>query len=227
MLNINSVSFDLSDCKLVEESESHRMWVNAADIYHSLRVSQHRPSWTFDLRDCSAASDFYSRQCADNKGVMLAMEVVQIGQFNALKGVFKYRSPIPNSLAMMFVHIIWIPFQRGMIQLNIESLEVGTTGMREATVMLIEGDRWPKLSSTDEPIEVSGTVEMFDQMLARPLLALPSDEEQYDKSFPDHPLSKVRHRMTEVMSSFTVSAQPSDLVPFRTRFRRGDPASGF
>lgn len=215
MPNINSVTFDLSGCKLVEESDAHRMWASATDVYHNLRVSPQPSAWPFDLRDCPAAADFYSRQCAENKGVMLEMEVVQIGQLSALRGLFKYRSPVPKSLAMMFVHILWIPFKDWTIQLNVESVEAETTGMREAAMMLVEGDKWPIPSSAEEPIEVSSPDDMFDQMRSQSLRALPSDGEKYDELFPDHPLSKVRHRMTEVVSSLVVSVPSKDIAPFR------------
>jgi hypothetical protein len=215
MPDINSVTFDLSDCKLVEESEAHRMWASATGVYHNLRVSPQPPAWPFDLRDCAAAADFYARQCAENKGVMLEMAVIQVGQLSALRGLFKYRSPVPKCLAMMFVHILWIPFKGWTVQLNVESVEAGTTGMREAAAMLIEGDKWPLPSSTEAPIEIGSPDDMFDQMRSQPLRALPSDGEKYDETFPDHPLSKVRRRMAEVISSLAVSVQPNDLAPFR------------
>jgi len=214
MPNIDSVSFDLSDCELIEHSDMHRMWVNKAGIYQNLRVSQQPPAWPFDLRDYSAASDYYFRQCAENKGVMLEMEVIQIGELEALRGLFKYRSPVQKSLAMMFVHIIWIPFKNWTIQINIEALERGTTGMREAAVMMIEGDKWPKPSLEDPPIEINGTEEMFEKMRSHPLRVLPSDDAKYDKTFVNHPLSMVRNRMTQILSSLTVFADTSDLSPF-------------
>ncbi len=47
---------------------------------------------------------------------MLAVDVVRVGAREALQGLLKYRSPIPRSLATMFVHILWLPFENWIIQ---------------------------------------------------------------------------------------------------------------
>src|SRR5262249_30565705 len=89
-----------------------------------------------------------------------------------------------------------------------------TTGVREAAVMAIEGDRWPKRVA-EEPIVVKGVEDMFERMRAQPLRAIPSDDEKYDQMFPDHPLAKVRRRMNEVVSTLKVSAPAEELAPFK------------
>jgi hypothetical protein len=215
MPSINSVNFDLSDCKLVEQSDGHRMWSGKDGIYYCLRVFGLPIAEHFDLSDITAASHFFSRQCSENKGVMLEMDIIGIQQFKALRGLFKYRSPIPKSLGMMFVHIIWIPFQKWMIQFNIESVEIGTTGARETAVMMIEGG--PKLEDlkNQKPIIANSAEDMFTQMRASPLRAISADNEKYDQMFSDHPLSKVRRRMKEILPTFIISASPSDLISFK------------
>lgn len=217
MPNIDSIRFDLTDCQVVEQSEMHRMWSRPDGVYHNLRVSPQPPSWAFDLRDLAMATDFYSRQCADNKGVMLAMDVVQAAGVPALRGLFKYRSPVPQSMGMMYVHILWLAFRNWSAQINVESVESGTTGMREAAVMMIEGDNWPMAPPDTQPIEVSSAEEMFEHMRSRPLRIIPSDHEKYDETFADHPLSKVRRRMEQVMASLTIDAAPGEMAQFSKR----------
>ncbi len=223
MPDLNSVQFDLGDSTMREESAEHQGWANAAGVYHVLRVTPRRTSWPFDLRDKAAAIAFYSNQCVENGGVMLSMDVVQVGTHEALQGVFKYRAPIPGSLAMMFVGILWIPYQDWIAQINVESLERGTTGMREAAVMMIEGDNWPRPEMDAEPVAVNSADEMFSLMAAQPLRVLLSDAEKYDATFPDHPLSKVRERMEQVKDSLKIVASASELAPFRLTSLRQEP----
>jgi hypothetical protein len=222
--DLNSVQFDLADSTLREESAEHRGWSNAAGVYHVLRVTPRRANWAFDLRDEAAAIAFYSNQCIERGGVMLSMNVVQVGKHEALQGIFKYRAPIPGSLAMMFVGILWIPYQDWIAQINVESLESGTTGMREATVMAIEGDNWPRPETETEPVAVSSPEEMFSLMAAQALRVLLSDAEKYDAVFPDHPLSKVRERMVQVKDSLKIVASARELAPFRLAPLRQEPS---
>jgi hypothetical protein len=110
------------------------------------------PDWPFDLTNLDAATEFYRRQCADNSGVMLSMERTSAAGGEALRGLFKYRAPVPGSLAMYYVGILWLPFQECTFQVNIEAMETGTTGVREAAVMVMAGDSWPMPQQQEIPV---------------------------------------------------------------------------
>ena len=142
------------------------------------------------------------------------MEHVKVANLTALRGLFKYRSPIPQSLGMMYVNILWMSFGDWVAQLNVESLEHGTTGAREAVVFMIEGESRDNIKPS-EPVLVASTEEMFTHMRAQPLQALPSDSCKYDQSFPDHPLSKVRRRMEQVIATVSISAEAIAPVPLK------------
>lgn len=209
-----SISFDLADRQLVQESPRHRMWRDASNVYLKAEVVQNGPGWPFDLRDPEAAAAFYGQQCREQfHGVMLEMEVVQCAGHEALRGLFKYRSPVPGSMGMMFVHILWLPFQEWRAQINVEATEHGTTGARETAVSLIEG---PAPAAHEQaPVMVSSVEEMFQKMRERPLVALPADDAKYDEHFPQHPLSQVRRQMDHLMASLSVNEAPSRCQPYR------------
>jgi len=204
MPNTNSVKFDISDCTLREQTEEHLGWSTGSNVYLVLRVPKQRADWPFDLRDVDAARSFFSQQSASNGGALLEMESVKVGSYPALRGLFKYRSPIPQSLGLMFVNILWIPLGSCTAQLNVESLEHGETGGREAAVSLIESEGQVSPPES-EPVLVRSVEEMFSHMRAQPLRALPSDAQKYDQSFPEHPLSKVRHRMEQVLQTISIA----------------------
>src|SRR5262249_34327903 len=109
---------------------------------------------------------------------------------------------------------LWIPFEACRFQVNVESMEVGTTGMREAAVMLIAKDDWPQ--SEEPPVVVSSGEDFFKRITRAPIVRLPSDHERYDHMFPDHPLSKVRARLNAIADTLKFkSGLESQLKPFR------------
>jgi hypothetical protein len=44
---------------------------------------------------------------------------------------------------------------------------------------------------------------------------LPSDDEHYDRAFPHHPLSLVRARLAEIITTAKPDAGAGELTPFR------------
>jgi hypothetical protein len=217
MVDIESLTFDLTECSLREESESHRGWMNSAGVVLLLRFHSGPPHWEFDLTEPDVAAEFYRKQCADNGGVMLSMEVTTVAGVEALRGLFKYRAPVPGSLSMYYVGILWLPFEECRFQVNIEAMESGPTGFREAAVMMIEGDRWPKPPEDTPPIVLKSAEELFEKLGSSPVRQIPSDDEQYDHSFPDHPLTQVRARLAEVVATAQWKANTGQLTPFRVR----------
>lgn len=212
MVTVDSLTFDLSDCSLKQNGETHREWLNSNSVAHLLRFNEGRVSWKFDLRDIDAAREFYGQQCKDNGGVMLSLDVISAARAEALKGLFKYRAPNGRS-GMLIVGILWMPFENCNFQINVEALETGTIAMRETAIMLKEPDSWPK--NDQPPIKVDSAEELFARMRAAPVVALPSDDERYDQSFPDHPLSKVRARLKNIIETITLDPNVSSLKPYR------------
>lgn len=218
MADIGSLTFDLTDCTLGEQSENHRFWMNTARVAHLLRFNAKPVGWAFDLRMPDAAAAFYRQQCIDNGGVMLSMEVLKAGSIQMLSGLFKYRSPTPGSLGMYYVGILWLPFGDCNYQINIEAGESGTTGTREAAVMIIEGDKWFGADApVAEPVMLKDGEDLFEKMRAAPLRVIPSDKADYDSTFPAHPLSLVRARLAEVAATVGGDASLASLKPFSVR----------
>ena len=216
MPGIYSISFDLVDSSLVEQSSNHRMWMNSQRVAHMLRFNHGPLDWPFGLSDPDAARWFYHRQCEDNGGVMLSADVVQAAGAEALWGVFKYRIPVQDSTGMYYVTILWIPFQQCRFQLNIEAAELGTTGVRECAVMVMLGDKWPMPPQKEIP-HIESEEQLRELYRSAPVRQLPSDEPEYDGAFPQHPLSMVRARMARVLETVRLDGDARRLSPYRIR----------
>jgi hypothetical protein len=214
MASVDSLAFDVADCELRQQNETERIWVSSDHVAHRLKFDRGVIYWPFDLTDPSAAREFYRRECEQNAGVMLEMEVVTAAGVEGLSGVFKYRSPMPGSVGMAYVGILWLPFQDCRFQVNVEALELGTTGVRECAVMVIEGDRWPM--ETQAEIPVINTEEELQELYSKARVRhLPSDDPKYDASFPQHPLSLVRARLARVIATARLGPDAQGLRPHR------------
>jgi hypothetical protein len=220
VVNINSLTFDVGDSVLQQETESYRLWSDSSSMAHRLEFNSTPPSWPFDLRNKPAAEDFYGHECTSLDGAMLEMDVVTVGGLELLRGLFKYRAPIPGSLAMYYVGILWLPFMDCCFQINIEAMEHGATGAREAAVAMIElnmGMMPPR--QADRTVALGSVGELFDHLRSNPVQQLSSDQANYDHLLPNHPLSRVRSRLVEVTNSINLNMGGKKLKPFR--FQRG------
>jgi hypothetical protein len=210
--SIGSLTFDLGEAALHEEDEYTRIWMTTRHVVVCLRYHPGPPDWPFDLTDAEAAHAFYQHQSADLGGVMLALEPTRAAGVEALRGLFKYGAPIENSRAMYYVGILWVPFQTGNFQVNVEAMESGTTGGREAAVCVLLGDAWPMPEG--EPVRIESLDEL-KALDAAPVRVFPSDDEKYDADFPEHPLSRVRSTLAHVLDTAVLDTAARADRPFR------------
>jgi hypothetical protein len=186
---LSDVCFHESAWELHENAADNHAWYTEKRDAARLQLFRHPPQWPFDLRNADAARTFFDRQATSFHGAMIELEVTSIQEIEALVGVFKYRSPQPSHLGKYYVGIIWLPFRDFLFQINYESLERGTTGLREAAVAVIAE---PKPEETPEPEVVTSAEDLFEKLRTGTIRRLPSDDPQFDAMFPDHPLTKVR-----------------------------------
>lgn len=206
---------DISGWEEVERKNHMIMWYTEKHDACSRLLLDGPCSWSFDLTSLDRAQDFYDRQSAENGGAMIEIGIEEIKGIEALSGIFKYRSPVPGSLAMMYVGIFWVPFEKHIFQINFEAIERGTTGVREAAVYLIEKPN--RSESNQEPVPVASMEEMFQKMREKKVFRLPSDDEKYDASFPEHPLSSVRALMAGFRENGYINPKLKALKAFRVK----------
>lgn len=215
-LTLDAIHFEQRGWSLEEDTLHNRAWLTQSGDAVRLQLFPHPPPWPFDVNDLSGACAYYERAAAEMGGAMLSVEAAQAAGLEALRGVFKYRSPVPGSLGMYYVGILVLPFCDFYIQFNAESLETGTTGMREAAVYALSRTDDPTGPHLKEvPRRVGSIDEMFDQMRAAPVRALPSDDERYDAGFPGHPLTNVRALLNHLATTLQVDPIVSHAPPYR------------
>lgn len=213
---LRDIRFHRDDWRFEEETPQSLLWITPQGDAVKLQLASRASHWPFDLRDEAAARDFYTRECDSLSGALIELAVSRIRSFEALTGIFKYRSPVPQHLGMYYVGIVWLPFESCVFQINIESLERGTTGAREAAVALIEK---PESPTQDEPELLTSMEDFFERVRNAKVRVLPSDAPKYDDAFPEHPLSKVRRMMAQFEKDAVFEKRLSTLKPFRVGAR--------
>ena len=83
--SVDALTFDLAGATLEETSETMRGWLSEAKVATKLRLFSEPIDWPFDLRDPGPAAAFYRAQCADNGGVMLSVDPIEIDGVEALR----------------------------------------------------------------------------------------------------------------------------------------------
>lgn len=174
MVSIDSLTFDLAECSLQEQSGDHKLWVSSTGVGHRLQFDLGPIDWPFDLTDSTAGAEYYRRQCEELGGAMLSLEVTLIAGVEALRGLFKYRAP--NCIAMYYVGILWLPFQECRFQINVEAIETGLTGAREVFVYITEPELRPTPPSDTPAVSLKSAEEPLGPL---PVSTGPSDNERY------------------------------------------------
>jgi hypothetical protein len=213
---LSAVSLDHRDWSVAEQRANDLCWVTPTGDAVRLRILAGPPPWTFDLTDLPGAAEFLSREAEGLGGVMLSLDVEEVRGLELLRGVFKYRAPVAGSLGMYYVGLLILPFQDYRVQVNVESMEHGTTGVREALVYALTRKKGGLAPEADAPVQkVNSMDEVFAQIAAAPVRRSPADDEQYDATFPDHPLSIVRSLLLHVRDTLQVSEPIAGAPPFR------------
>lgn len=219
---LTDISLGQPTWELYQQDDSSVAW------YTSFRQDQYRDAvriqllspcqWSFEPRDTQTAYAYWKHQSELMDGALIEMESLEIQGIPALRGLFKYRAPIPNSLAMYYVGIIWIPFEKCTYQINYEAIETGATGIREATVVAILPDN--QLPDTQPEPEMLDSIEaLFDKLRRSNIVRLPSDEQQYDEMFPEHPLSRVRTLLNAFPTQAVLSKKLTKQAVYRVAMK--------
>jgi len=142
------------------------------------------------------------------QGVLIDFEVVDRDGFRVMRTVAKKRA---EGRANAFLGALQIHFAPCWWLFQLEAIEAGTTGLREAAVFMM-------MRQEDEnawPLQDLGRIESMDALPpAGPPAKLPSDDPRWDDRFPDHPLSRVRRAQRDLIASMSISDRAAALPPF-------------
>lgn len=83
--------------------------------------------------------------------------------------------------------------------------EIGTTGMREAVIFPIWMEENPDFKADENGKIIDWLKDPFDSEHRAGALMNYSEQERFDKEFPEHPLSEIRQKLILIQNSLEFS----------------------
>jgi len=205
--SIDSLKFDTAGWTLKETSSEVMCWTNPKAQVLSLHFFNKPPDIPCALMDLDTLRAMYRLGLSQSGAALISGDVSSANHLKCVKVVFKTpRQP----RGMVYVGSLTFPFQEFSYVAKIQCVEPGSTGLRDAVVFQELSQRGT-LEFDNETRSFRGwAAGPYDPTYKAPLLRNRSDDEQFDASFPDHPLTDVRIWMNTMPS--TVHADESVLA---------------
>jgi hypothetical protein len=200
------------------------VWVDAEGDVLAVNFFSAKPDIPPPSKGATALRDYFRQHCVDQGSGIVEVDVVTIHGIECGKLVIKSRME-PTGFAFQGTCVV--PRQDFSYVIRVQCLERGTTGMREASVMVIEQPT-PEHEECANPAAhplfpgavVVGRIKgwfkdpydsRFDSIALRTL----ADQEKYDESFPDHPLSRARRKLRSLIETMGFGRDILEAPAFR------------
>ena len=211
---INSVKFNTFNWNLVEDTKYKKTWVNNEQtaLVGIQFFDNHPTDIPAKLNDIDTIRNHYRNMIVEQiEGGLIRCEISNLKSYEAIEMIVKQ----PNQPSgMIYNGSFMIPFKGYNFVVKMQAVEAGMTGMREAMTM----DKWMKENGapkTDENGKMLGFAkDPYDENYSKGRLMNYSEKEEFDKDFPNHPLTIVRTKMEEIKESISFADEISKLGKF-------------
>jgi len=202
--SIQSLRFDTSGWTVEGETADVIKWTNEKTQFLSLHFFAKQPDIPCSLDSIDALRLAYRLGLGQSGGALISVDCGLANGLDCVQLVFKTpRQPH----GMVYVGSLTFPLADFSYVIKVQSAEFGTTGVRDSLVMdMLMRQGAVQINPASQQME-GWSADPYDPTFKSPLLANRSDDEQYDKQFPDHPLSGVRQCLYRVVE--TVSGDES------------------
>ncbi|XZF13196.1 hypothetical protein ACTHGU_15520 [Chitinophagaceae bacterium MMS25-I14] len=192
-----------------KEDSSVIQWVNPErDTAVSVNFIELTPNIP-TIKNITALRDFYRKIVNESGGGIIEIEILQVGGILVIKSIIK----LPQKPSgMTYIASLTMPFRDCSFVLKVQCAEVGITGIRDAVIV----DR----SIAEGTLDMTGNgiagwfEDPYDKACTEGFLMNKSEQEIYDKEFPDHPLTRARKIIRQIESSFKLKPEIKKLTPF-------------
>jgi len=200
------IRFDTAGWKAAKSSNGAAEWRDVDGdtlrLCHSSVVAPH----SFSSSEIDAVREHYRQEAAAAGGGIVSVELCSIQGLPCVEAIKKFeRRP-----AYVYEGVLALELRDAHCVFNVESIERGTTGVREAIVTAHLAERGDlslhKVPGAKAGEPVGWFLDPYLDSYRGPTLHSLSDDERLDALFPKHPLSKVRRVLVEVAKSLSVDA---------------------
>jgi tetratricopeptide (TPR) repeat protein len=199
------IQLPLESWTIVHADHHKRQFVR--DVYgddfssRMIVVHQTEPLEGVDLTDLEGIRQLVQNIATQAKQIMVSAEVIEAAGLPSLWYILK-QSQAPSGMA--YSGSLVLPLADQFFTIQLMCLETGITGIRESIVvdkLLEQGVSFKVLADNNSYCE-SGTA----------LAPYSADAEIYDERFPNHPLTRVRRYIAEILAALSVQKLVSLLL---------------
>jgi hypothetical protein len=210
MRSLDSVTFDAKGLVLEGEEGNLRQWRTAGGDFVTLNYFLGVPNLGGPLSDLAKVRAGYRTTAVRAGGAIVEVEPRVIAGCAALRTILK----IPQRpTGMIYIGALTLPFRDFSYVVKTQCAEVGTTGMRDATVfaiMMAKGE----ISFDQDGAPSNWMRDPYDAAVSSPFMRNPSEDPDYDGDFPDHPLSLVRALLRHLEQTLQVAPEVKSEAKF-------------
>jgi len=193
-MGINDASWILVMC-----SSQGLRWVTPYSEIVTLGITPGRSTMP-DPASRAQFQDAYRVEAKSHHGGIV--EVESIERSRVVCGLVTEKFPLRN-LGWMYSTKLIIPTATATYTLEVKSMEFGTTGIREATTLIIDMKQRGITDISKDSFALRR--DPYDRKYDDGALFQASDERRWDKGFPRHPLTRCRTVMASLLKSLTLS----------------------
>lgn len=206
-LTIDSLVLKLDGWTIIQEDKYIRIWKNDFGDILKLAFIPNPPDFPDTVTNLSDLRDFYRHVITKEHGAIVEINKEYYGDILLIKTLFK----IPQeSTGFTYLGSFTLPMEDFCFIMTVECHEYGTTGIRESVVLLIS----EKLGVVPKKTLDNWFSDPYDPDFENGVLRNLSDDEKYDNDFPNHPLTRTRQILKEVLNKILLKEEIAISEPF-------------
>jgi hypothetical protein len=186
-----------------------RSWIRQ-DQTAFIGVELYDDPYPIDLHNIKGCIAWERRNAVDESdGGIILCELVTISENQVLKVIRKE----PNEPSgMNYVSKLVFPLLDAHIILMIKICETGTTGIRDSVVFEEWFEKEGDIESDENGIILGWVKDPYDEGFREGRSMNMSESPEYDKDFPDHPLSEMRRKLDELEHNMIIDTRLQALM---------------
>lgn len=148
------------------------------------------------LGDIEAVRDTYRTTLGDFGG-LVSVDVRRINGLDAVRTLFKVGIPHQDR-GRAYMGGLTFPFRSCSLVIHVQCIEQGMTGLREAAVLTVLMNEGMQFAADESGVMQGWASDPYRPQAHSAFLRNHADDERWDASFPDHPLSRVRAHLRDL-----------------------------
>ena len=205
MKNLDLITFDTTNCEYLGVEDGIKMWETKQGDLLALYLFDKKPDISASLDDLVELREFYRNSVTKGGLAVIEIDTIKIDSVKVVKTIFKAPQ---QPKGMIYIASLTIPFQDFSYVVKLQAEERGITGIRDNAIfhkMIESGKVIIKDEDDNDDIEVIGWMrDPYDSTFKAQIMMNLSELEEYDKLFPDHPLSRARTTFPTIIKTLKI-----------------------